>query len=379
MMVVLFQYRFLFFRRILYAPSRRGMQVNLRHGRLSAIMAAMKQGNDKTISREATTRRLLDDWHFGGVPDDEKEACYLYEYAREFFKSNKHLQKFYEEWKKPAKKGSGQNYIAWIKALDLLRTRCENFPRIDFDYFPKVAWQDLPRKWPLGCSVTIDLRRESADDVNEWSKRFRKSRFDRLNMATLRELEPARMLEQEVQSVEKSYQKPQEQYAERLLREFEPPKDHLLTIFKKRHEWVPWRKLLGETEYGFFAIDWGYRDTEIRRAFGEWLEDQRQVRKKLGLSDDKPAPSRGGFADRLNWLGALRVKNHFRKKDLVDYNDTNLKVDAPYSHYPDLCENANRAKKEIARLFTDDWSEKEWRRKQREQAKRPRSLPEFLK
>jgi hypothetical protein len=32
---------FLFFRRILYAPSRRRMQAELRHGRLSAIMAAM--------------------------------------------------------------------------------------------------------------------------------------------------------------------------------------------------------------------------------------------------------------------------------------------------------------------------------------------------
>ena len=61
------------------------------------------------------------------------------------------------------------------------------------------------------------------------------------------------MLEQEVQSVEKSYQSPGEQYAERLLREFEPPKDRLLTIFKKRHEWVPWRKVLGENRVWFFC------------------------------------------------------------------------------------------------------------------------------
>jgi hypothetical protein len=139
----------------------------------------------------------------------------------------------------------------------------------------------------------------------------------------------------------------------------------------------------GETEYGFFAIDWGYRDAEIRRAFGEWLEDQRQERKKLGLSDEKPAISRGGFADRLNWLGALRVKNYFPKKgQLVDYDGaylTRLKVAAPYKFYTDLCKAAKRAEKEMARLFPSDWDESAWRHKQKQQQKSTAQLPEFLK
>jgi hypothetical protein len=328
------------------------------------------------------------EWSFDDVPDDEKEACYLYEYAREFYKSSKHLQKFYAQWKTPAKKRSGQNYLAWEKAFDLLETHCENFPRIDFENFPKIAWQDLGI-WPKGApeAVQENLKKSAAKSVNEWSKRFRKSRFDRLNMATLRQLEPTRIMQQAAQSVEQSYQSPEERYAEQVLREaeheFGQPKDYLLTIFKELHEWVPWRRMSGETEYGFFAIDWGYRDAEIRRAFGEWLEDQRQERKKLGLSDEKPAISRGGFADRLNWLGALRVKNYFPKKgQLVDYDGaylTRLKVAAPYKFYTDLCKAAKRAEKEMARLFPSDWDESAWRHKQKQQQKSTAQLPEFLK
>lgn len=321
------------------------------------------------------------EWDFAGVPKEEKEACYLYEYAREFFKSSKHLQKFYDEWQKPAEKRSGQNYIAWIKARDLLTTRCEIFPHINFENFPQIAWQNLgiwPKEAPKAAQCK--LRQEASEMVNDWSNRFRKSRFSRLNMATVRQLEPSRIIDEILQPIEKSYLSPGERYAEQLLREFEPPKDHLLTIFKNQHD-RPSRKVLGETEYGFFAIDWGHNDNQIKQAFKEWLDDQREERKKLGLSDKKPAKgNRGSYADRLRWLGALRVKNHYRRRSaLVDGNDTNLKVDAPYCHYPDLCESAIKAEMEITRLFSDDWNESEWRRKQKERDKRPLLLPEFLK
>ncbi len=340
------------------------------------MLATMKRSGEKKIS--GATRQPLDDWHFTSVPKGEIEACYLYEYAREFFKRSKHLQKFQNEWNDPAKRQSGEYYDAGGKALDLLRTRCENFPHIDFDYFPKVAWQDLP-DFPeeVRKSMWKNLRQSLADGVNDWGERFRKSRFDRLNMATLRQLEPARIAEQELQSLKQSCQSSAEQYAERLLRELETPKDQLLTIFKNRHEWIPTRRVSGETEYGFFAIDWGYSNTDIKRAFGEWLQDQRQERKKLGLSDEKFVSSRGGFADKLNWLGALRVKNHYRKSELVDYPYTELKVDAPYLHYSDLLDAARKATKEIDLLFPSQWSEEDYRRREEELARyrKENSLP----
>lgn len=97
------------------------------------------------------------------------------------------------------------------------------------------------------------------------------------------------------------------------------------------------------TEYGFFAINWRYADREIKRTFAQWLSEQREEVKWTEI--DYKTKARGGSMDRLNWLGALRVVKRYRKTELVDYADTNLKVDAPYSHLPDLYKSAKKAGK----------------------------------
>jgi hypothetical protein len=88
--------------------------------------------------------------------------------------------------------------------------------------------------------------------------------------------------------------------------------------------------------------------------------------------------SRGAFRDKLNWLGALRVKNYYRHKDLVDHADTNIKPDAPYCHYPDLLDAANKAKKEIDRLFPSQWSEKDFLRRQAEKERNRKKHTWFI-
>ena len=109
---------------------------------------------------------------------------------------------------------------------------------------------------------------------------------------------------------------------------------------------------LDQTEYGFFAIDWEHPDPEIKRAFGIWLAEQRAFRKTAGLPGPKfVSRSRGGFRDQLRWLGALRVRNYYTAKELGGYADSNLKVDAPYSHLPDLYANAKKAEALLAELF----------------------------
>src|SRR5205807_2348545 len=98
------------------------------------------------------------------------------------------------------------------------------------------------------------------------------------------------------------------------------------------------------TEYGFFAINWRFADRDLKRTFDEWLAERRkEVERRGWTKPDYKAKIRGGSMDRLNWLGALRVVKHYSKKQLVDYADTNLKVDAPYSHLPDLYKNAKKA------------------------------------
>ena len=117
------------------------------------------------------------------------------------------------------------------------------------------------------------------------------------------------------------------------------------------------------TRHGFFAINWNHPDPEIKRVFNEWLQRKRAERKKLGFGEFHRDSNRGGFGDKLSCLGALRILNHYRYKELgVDYVCKKLSVAAPYKFYPDLREAAKKAKKEISKLFPKNWSEAEWQR-----------------
>jgi hypothetical protein len=304
----------------------------------------MKRSADKTASSVGDTQQPLreHEWKFDGVPKEQLEACYLYEYAREFFNSSKHLQRFLKEWNNPNRQRTGKALMARRKALDLLRTRCENLPYIDFDFFPNTAWQDLPvlpRTEYRGFE--IDLRQEATEQVNEWAARNRKCHSDRLHIETLRESAP--------------------------------PNIRTIEAFRRYHDIFNdmWGKQdLSNTEYGFFAINWNFKNSQIVNAFTDWLSDQRKARKDIGLKDAKPTVSRGGFADKLKWLGALRVfefyKKHRRLKEWVSYPDQMLNINAPYCYYPDLLDAAKKATKEINRLFPSQWSEKDFWHRQAE-------------
>ena len=53
---------------------------------------------------------------------------------------------------------------------------------------------------------------------------------------------------------------------------------------------------------------------------------------------------RGGYRDKLRWLGALRVVRYYPPFQLGEYPHSEVKVDAPYSHLPDLRDAAKKAK-----------------------------------
>jgi len=271
------------------------------------------------------------EWKFDDVPASELESCYLYEYAREFFRKSSALQRLRRVWKQHEKHAPGKGAMVWIEAIHLLETKYGHFPWVTFDYFPECAWQGLPR----------ELRQQEAESLNEWSSRTRKSASDRLHIEAMRQCKPANI--------------------------------RTMEAFEEYHRWC--HEALGgrrmaETEYGFFAIDWSFRDSEIKRAFNDWLKRQRQERRKLHLGGISAVSNRGGFRDRLRWLGALRVKRHYPHRALVGHADTNLKVDAPYSHYPNLRENAKKAEAEAVRLFPRKWSTAEYSRRRRLQQQR---------
>src|SRR5260370_943113 len=103
-------------------------------------------------------------------------------------------------------------------------------------------------------------------------------------------------------------------------RELEPSHQNTMALYKLFFQFMP-IKNRQHIEYGFFAIDWNCKDKALRKSFADWINQQRQERKKTG---EVRQGSRGGYRDQLRWLGALRVKEHYRRKNLADSNFTRV-------------------------------------------------------
>jgi hypothetical protein len=204
--------------------------------------------------------------------------------------------------------------LAHEHANRILSARLGFSAPIHFRTFPALSWQELRVRsrreaWPIRHGTG------QAED----RQRMRDFMGDRFHIETLAQLEPANI---------KSL----------------PVWIHYHQSFRRDQD-------LSKTDYGFFAINWDYPLPEIRRAFARWLEERESVRKSKPRVIRK---SRGNFKDKLRWLGALRIKNHYRKRDLVDYNDSKLKPDAPYRHYPDLVKKAKKAGHLISEMFPSE-------------------------
>ena len=254
------------------------------------------------------------EWNFESVPPDELEACYFYEYSREYFKQSRVLLDLHKRWADQVHCNFPAAWQEFEKAVKIFEANGKGRAIFDFRTFPHVSWQDL-RKLPQSDSWPVEF------GIDEGKERQGKREYkgDRFHIETLAQLAPASI---------KS-----------------------LPTWIYYHEFFRQGQDLSNTEYGFVAINWDYPLSEIRRAFSEWLKERTRERK----SEPKFLPkSRGGFKDRLHWLGALRVKKHYRYRDLVDYDDSNLKVEAPCSHYPDLLKNADKAVRLIAEMFPSE-------------------------
>jgi len=263
------------------------------------------------------------EWDFDSVPQDEIEPCCLYEYAREYFKDSRVLKNLrrqwqvYEEWrtagKPPRNRRPSLGRLAEVRAWRVINSRGNHIP-MAFQTFPTMSWQDLRQRPGLESWPVKDGKWEAVE-----SDRRRKRASDRFHIETLAQLEPANI--------------------------------RSLPVWMHCHEWLH-RVDLTNTEYGFFAVDWNYPLPEIRLAFETWLEEYTKTRKS------KPtiiSPSRGQFRDKLRLLGGLRFKEHYRKKDLVAYDDSKLKIEpAPYKHFPDLVDAATKAKGLLREMFPSE-------------------------
>jgi hypothetical protein len=123
--------------------------------------------------------------------------------------------------------------------------------------------------------------------------------------------------------------------------------------YGRQHRWnsLPVRKL--RIKRDSFAINWHYPDAELKRTFAKWLLKQRKDREKSERPEIKyKQKGRGGFSDRVRWLGALRLVQHYRTSQLVNYEnqDAKLKIAAPYRYSSDLYKNARKARNLLNKL-----------------------------
>ena len=99
-----------------------------------------------------------------------------------------------------------------------------------------------------------------------------------------------------------------------------------------------------QVEFGFFSVNWSWRDRQIIDAFSEWLEQRRQMCTNREVQGAQRQPSnRGGLKDQLHWLGAFRVKKYYPHKQLFSSDNPDMVIpDAPYCYRRDLYENAKK-------------------------------------
>lgn len=270
-------------------------------------------------SRSANKVELAQtEWDFREIPKGEIEACFIYEYARELARRSSRILDLLAKWKTgwSAPKKTPERYEGRKAGMELTKTMTTCFP--DFpslilgtDWFPDTSWRALDQK----------VRAEMVEEVNKGLHHYwGRLPFNKLNIQTLRRLKAAN-----VTSIE---------------------------AFRYIHELFS-KEDLSQSEYGFFAINWGFPDPEIRRAFAKWVLEERKDRDIRGLTEIKYKPKgRGGLRDQLNWLGALRVKEYYPRKQLIDYPHPSLKIAArPYWNLTDLYEGAKKARELLDRLL----------------------------
>jgi hypothetical protein len=286
------------------------------------VISERERERDFPLKREQGPEKSEPDqkeWDFREIPKTEVEACFIYEYARELARRSPRIFDLLAKWqagwstsKRSVKKAEGRK--AGMELTKTLNACFADFPSaiLDDDRFPDTPWQALDEK----------VRSTSVEDLNQGLRHYWNSLpFDKLSIQTVRQLEEANVTNMEA--------------------------------FRWVHELFRTKEDLSQSEYGFFAIHWGYPDPAIKRAFGIWLSEQRQDREKRGLTEIKYRPrGRGSLRDQLNWLGALRVKEHYPREQLVDYPRPRLKVAArPYENLPDLYEGASKAPELLDRLL----------------------------
>ncbi len=255
------------------------------------------------------------EWDFREIPFEETEACYLYEYGRELTKVWPRLSLVMRNWEKKLCANIPAANATEVLIGRIFTLRFGDFPQVHPSFFPRTSWRRLSQQQRAAMVGAVNM------GVGHFSRR-----------------EHSRQL------------------LIRTLREFGPKRGTSVQQFIEAYEHLNPPEVWDQTDYGLFAINWSYGSPEIIKTFKSWVEEQRNQRARLGFPPPKRrTTARGGFRDRLQRLGALRIVNHYSPTELSpDPDATNpnrkLNVPAPYGHSSDLHEAAKKARTMIERI-----------------------------
>jgi hypothetical protein len=281
-----------------------------------------------TAKRKAgrLTRAVMDrkEWDFEQIPPSELEACFCYEYGRELTRQWPILQKSILLVKTASalerKHRNTTDGKAFKPIRHILAARFGAFPTELSEYFPDTCWNNLD----------VKLRSKAAEHVREDLQHYEQGRkHSRIFIRRLRKSESLDMS----------------------------------SLRNAAYKYDPFSlEALDQTVSAGIAINLSYSDAEIVKAIKLSLGSVRQEHEALRstpierafsrimASGTKPPvllvhrrKGRGGYRDKLRWLGALRVVHYYPSSQLADNPDSNIQVDAPYSHLPDLYQAAKRA------------------------------------
>jgi hypothetical protein len=257
------------------------------------------------------------EWDFRKIPKSEIETCFIYEYSRELARRSPRILALFAQWQAGRRAGertpqSSKGTEAYKEFRKMMTACFPDFPDINEDWFPDTSWQRLDE----------NVRSRLVKEVKSGPQHYlNSSSSNKLSARTFK------------------FEKPSEMGCE--WRSVPEP-------FRQED--------ISHIEHSTLAINWLYPDAALKRAFAEWLSQQRKDRERRGLIEIKYKPKgRGGLRDKLRCLGALRVVNHYRTNQLVEYKlqDSKLKVAAPYRYSPDLYKNAKKAR-ELVKMMSGD-------------------------
>ena len=237
----------------------------------------------------ATGKKLpREEWDFedrNKLPDDQLHACFLHEFGREYVNESPRLARMLSDYrrlenlpKRDKRRREGRKRFKEI--FELLGTSNPSFV-YDLD-FPRTPWQSLSRS----------IRDEISKHLNQFEHSFIKSFLESISVRVtlLRDLP---------------------EWAEAGVKDFDTWSLVDSCYFREGQR----------REYGFFAIDWSFPDTQIKAIFAQWLKEKR--------GDKRASESqRGVIKERqnLNALGAKRLlEAGFTAEQAINYTQKFLK------------------------------------------------------